>query len=71
MHIEASAENSAEALRRREAATAEMIRQIDSKLARLAAAKRARISALSNIRSELARRNSREQVAAEFYERAS
>ncbi len=54
-------------LRRRESATAAMIRQIDDKIARLGNARRNRADALRNIRCELARAQSAEPAAPDHY----
>ena len=54
-------------LRRRESATATMIRQIDEKLTRLGSARRDRAAALHRIRCELARATA-EPAAPEKYE---
>jgi len=56
-------------LRRRESATAAMIRQIDDKLARLGSTRRDRAAALNRIRCELARDLTAEPAAPDRDER--
>lgn len=55
-------------LRRRESATATMIREIDDKLSRLGSARRDRAAALKRIRCELARALIAEPAAPESHE---
>jgi hypothetical protein len=55
-------------LRRRESATAAMIRQIDEKLARLGSARCDRAAALNRIRCELVRARRAEPAAPEGHE---
>jgi hypothetical protein len=60
-----------DSLRRRESATAAMIRDIDDKLSRLNSARKERAAALNRIRCELVRAHNAEQVASARHERAN
>jgi len=55
-------------LRRRESATAAMLRQIDDKIARLGSARLVRLAALNRIRCELVRAIKAEPVAPDHHE---